>query len=552
MAFVAIGSEFKVNAETVTAATITTPVVSTAADGSYVVVWTYPFSPTDRDIRFRRFTADGVPIDTFERSLTGFGSNEYSPSVAMAPDGSFVSAFVRDTNGNEDVIVRRFDINGNLIGSEINVDTTQFPNQDQTDPAIAVHANGSFVVVWTDEAFTSDSNTQIRYRAYDSNGNPFETGSIPLTFSGTAFAPSVAFRSTNDPLAPTDFVVSWSQGSSSTDTDIVVALSSSISSNTFGYITANTTTALAQNFSDVAMDANGNVVVTWTHAYSANDDDIRFRRFNNGLTALSGEVDVDLSTGDQDESVIAMARDGRFVIAYEDDVTESIKFQEYAANGAPIGSRQQYDLNHGFEDNPDIAINADGTRMIIVSDDDASHSFDPWARGFRYELPVNIFGNNNANRLVGNARANLILGRGGNDVLLGGGGNDTMNGGMGNDVLTGQGGRDRFVFDINARFNRVSIGIDRVTDFVSSIDTVVLDRTTFTRITGTALRVADFASVGNLQQAQTSNALFTYIRSSGALYYNENRATAGFGIGGQFADFANGLALTRTSFTVVA
>ncbi|MBD1911743.1 MULTISPECIES: calcium-binding protein [unclassified Leptolyngbya] len=463
--------------------------------------------------------------------------------------------FKCDVNGDQDVIVRRFDSNGNQIGSDINVDTTQFPTQDQSDPAIAVHANGSFVVVWTDEAFTGDNNTQVRYRAYDSNGNPFETASIPLNnnFNGTAFAPSVAFRTTNDPAAPTDFVVSWSEGpSGSTDTDIVVALSSSISSNAFTYTTANTNTALAQDFSNVAMDANGNIVVTWTHAYSANDDDIHFRRFNNELTALSGEINVDISLGDQDEPVIAMTGDGRFVIAYEDDVTESIKFQEYAANGSPVGLRQQYDITHGFEDNPNIAVNADGTRLVIVADDDASHSFDPWARIFRAELPVNIFGNNAANRLVGNIRANLILGRGGNDTLIGGAGNDTMNGGTGTDVLTGQGGRDRFVFDINTRFNRTSIGIDRVTDFVSGTDTVVLDRTTFTRLSGTALSATNFATVGNLQQAQSSTALFTYIRSSGSLYYNENRAGAGFGIGGRFADFADGLALSRTNFAVVA
>jgi Ca2+-binding RTX toxin-like protein len=173
-------------------------------------------------------------------------------------------------------------------------------------------------------------------------------------------------------------------------------------------------------------------------------------------------------------------------------------------------------------------------------------------QNFTIQQPINLFGNAANNRLIGDSRNNLIVGRGGNDVLNGAGGNDTLIGGAGTDRLTGGAGRDRFTFDMNARFSKASMGVDIITDFVPGTDTINLDRTTFTKLASGVLPSTKFAAVGTLQQAQNRNALITYIQSTGALFYNENGAAAGFGTGGQFADLTNGLILRNTNFAVIA
>lgn len=95
----------------------------------------------------------------------------------------------------------------------------------------------------------------------------------------------------------------------------------------------------------------------------------------------------------------------------------------------------------------------------------------------------------------------------------------------------------------------MKVGI--ITGFAPGEDKIILDRTTFTRLTGSALRPKQFASVRTVKQARRSHALITYVRSTGALFYNENGVGAGFGKGGQFADLTNGLALSRNDVSII-
>lgn len=149
--------------------------------------------------------------------------------------------------------------------------------------------------------------------------------------------------------------------------------------------------------------------------------------------------------------------------------------------------------------------------------------------------------------LNGNKGNDQLAGDGGRDHLIAGDGNDTLQGGAGKDILEGGTGQDFFVFDINKRFKR-SIGIDTLTDFQRS-DRLVLDKTTFKSIKG---KRVSFAAVKSIDQVKESDALITYIRSTGALYYNQNGEDAGFGQGRHFADLTDGFSLRRSNFVVQA
>jgi large repetitive protein len=158
-----------------------------------------------------------------------------------------------------------------------------------------------------------------------------------------------------------------------------------------------------------------------------------------------------------------------------------------------------------------------------------------------------LMGTSNNDLLTGGEGNDTIKGLAGRDTLFGGNGNDTLVGGTQSDFLTGGIGSDSFVFDIDKRFNRRQIGIDQITDFTRNVDEIVLDRTTFK-----TLRGLSFASVGTITQAQKSSAQITYVRRTGGLYFNQNRAADGFGSGGQFADLTNGLRLSARDFTVIS
>jgi Ca2+-binding RTX toxin-like protein len=158
-----------------------------------------------------------------------------------------------------------------------------------------------------------------------------------------------------------------------------------------------------------------------------------------------------------------------------------------------------------------------------------------------------LLGGNGNDSLNGDAGNDTLLGSAGNDNLVGGLDQDLLNGGVGRDVLRGGAGGDRFVFDIDRAFNRILIGSDRVIDFQRGLDKITLDRTTFTAFRSNRI---SFASVANVAAAKSSTALITYVRGTGALFYNANQAAAGFGIGGQFAFLQNRSPLTARDFVV--
>ncbi len=141
-----------------------------------------------------------------------------------------------------------------------------------------------------------------------------------------------------------------------------------------------------------------------------------------------------------------------------------------------------------------------------------------------------------------------------NDILDGGNGNDTLIGGLGTDKLTGGVGSDRFTFDTNTAFSATTIGNDTITDFNFSEDFIVLDRTTFSAFTTTAATATGKAidpnefsviTTGGATAAGTQSSLIVYESSTGNLFYNQNKATAGLGTGGQFATLQTGLTETQ-------
>ncbi|NKJ44575.1 calcium-binding protein [Novosphingobium sp. SG720] len=121
----------------------------------------------------------------------------------------------------------------------------------------------------------------------------------------------------------------------------------------------------------------------------------------------------------------------------------------------------------------------------------------------------NIMGGNAAaNTLSGGDGNDVLLGRDGNDTLLGGNGADQLIGGSGNDTLTGGAGSDRFVI---SPFPEA--GIDRITDFVSGTDKIVLLNPALS-----GMLTADAFRIGTA--ALDSNDVLIYDRGSGNLYFD--------------------------------
>lgn len=169
---------------------------------------------------------------------------------------------------------------------------------------------------------------------------------------------------------------------------------------------------------------------------------------------------------------------------------------------------------------------------------------------------VNGTGNASDNNIGANSLANNLSGGDGNDSLFGDSGNDTLDGGSGNDILTGGLDSDRFLFNSNAAFVASAVGIDRISDFTSNSDKIILDKTTFTALNsgvGIGFNVTnEFAIVTDDFAASISTAKIVYNSGNGKLFYNQDGVTSGFGTGAQFATIANNPSLTGNDFEIVS
>ena len=163
---------------------------------------------------------------------------------------------------------------------------------------------------------------------------------------------------------------------------------------------------------------------------------------------------------------------------------------------------------------------------------------------------ITINGTTGNDMLHGTAANETILGNSGADHLFGGGGVDTINGGTGSDylygeagadVLTGGSGNDGFVFDVAP-----SSGVDRITDFSHTYDTIWLQDTVFTALTTTGPLASAAFYVGAAAHDATDRII--YNSATGAVLYDPDGTGSAPAV--QIALLGTGLNVTANDFNV--
>ncbi len=120
-----------------------------APDGSFVVVWRHGGSSAAFDIVGRRFDSAGGPIggEFVVNSVTT--GPQLRADVTVAPDGSFVVAWMSDGPSYTDVFARRFDASGAPQGADFQVNRDHRGDAGYLSSlAIAGAEDGTFVVAW--------------------------------------------------------------------------------------------------------------------------------------------------------------------------------------------------------------------------------------------------------------------------------------------------------------------------------------------------------------------------------------------------------------------
>jgi Ca2+-binding RTX toxin-like protein len=293
-------------------------------DRSYVVVWTGPgVIPGELDIYARKFDASGSPLGVAARVNTFTDANQIDPAIAMDDSGNYVivwSTSASSITPNSHVVsARRFSASGTALGPQFQMSASPSPTTGTTRPRVATDSNGDFVVVWQ---------ANISSEGYEIYGQRFSK-------DGLSVGPQFVVNSQASPG------LQW--------------------------------------MPDVAMDRDGNFIVTWVDEPTSN---VMARYFS--ATGVADEAFfVSSNLGVSDNPRIAMNRDGEFAIVWQSEASERIDVyaQRYDSQRRLMGG--EFKFHAATIDNqklPDVAIDHDGNLAFAWTGDNGLHVswFDKW------------------------------------------------------------------------------------------------------------------------------------------------------------------------------
>ena len=332
--------------------------IASDSSGNYVVVW-----DDGAEVYARKFNADGTAATVqFQVNTTTLGTQD-APSVAMDASGSFVVAWTGQDASGRGVYIQRYNAAGVAQGSETLVNAYTSLNQDQ--PAIAMNTSG-FVVAWASNG-QDGSVDGIYARRYDSSGNALGSEfRVNTHTSSDQKEPQIAMN------AAGSFVVTWSgDGQDGSGYGIYAQRYDANGVAAGSEFRVNTTTSNTQKYSSVAVDSNGNFVVTWTSEYQDGSwEGIYGQRYNSSGVAQGGEFQVATHTSmNQSSSNVSMSSDGRFLVTWssfdQDGSGWGTYAQEFASSGVKEGSEFRVSsTTSNFQEKSDVTWNNEKATIV--------------------------------------------------------------------------------------------------------------------------------------------------------------------------------------------
>jgi len=372
-----VGASFRVNDDPGTGWQ-DDPSIGMSAAGDFVICWRDDRSHYSGDIYAQRYNSSGDTVGANFRVNDDLGTDyQQSPWVATDAAGDFVICWQDQRSGNYDIYAQRYNSSGDTAGANFRVNDD--PGiESQAYPSIAMDAAGDFVICWYDRRASSDYD--IYAQRYNSSGDTVGAN-FKVNDVGTSYQrhPSVAMD------ADGDFVISWEDNRGG-NSDIYAQRYNS-SGDTVGVnFRVNNVGTGSQMKPKIAIDSAGDFTICWVDNRSGNYD-IYAQRYNSsgGSVGPNFRVNDDLGTSSNWWPSVAMDTDGDFVICWYDERTGDydIYAQRYNSSGDPVGANFRVSDDQGttYQGYPSIAMDTDGD-FVICWEDQRSGDEDIYAQRY--------------------------------------------------------------------------------------------------------------------------------------------------------------------------
>jgi len=295
---------------------------------------------------------------------TRTSNNQRVAAIAMGAEGSFVvvwSSYGQDGNSNG-IFGQRFDPNCSPIGDEFPINTTTSGNQKE--PSVATDTAGNFIVAWQGPGLLEDEEQDIFIQRFDPNCQPLGDELLINTYTqGKQQHPKAAMRRDGA------FAVVWESERLEIDTTVV---SCQLFDANGLAVSEEFEVSLLDDcrYPDVAMDPNGKFAVVWMEDGSSNNL-IMVRLYNADGSARTKPLDAStIKFNTITRPSIAMDANGYFVVAWDGDPNhasdDDVHARLFDPNGTPLG--EQFIANTALADAqqyPQVAMNNMGEFVIV-------------------------------------------------------------------------------------------------------------------------------------------------------------------------------------------
>jgi hypothetical protein len=307
------GEEFRANATTTS--NQSRPAVAAAA-GGFVIVWQSDQGGSGPDLFGQLYDASGAPRGGEFAVNAALEGPQATPAVAMAADGRFVVAWADLDNDQTawDIGARLFAADGSPAGLEFVVNTVEESNQN--GPAVGMAADGAFVIAW-DGSVNEGSTFGLFARRFGADGTP----------RGDEFAviPELAANLRDPTLAVEPdggFVAAWQAPggeAAAAGYDVYARRFAADGAPRGGAFPVNTHSAGDQTAPAASAGQGGGFVVAWqSDGQDGAGLGVYARAFDAGGVPITGELPVNTRTeGDQSAAAVAAGPGGAFLAAWQ-------------------------------------------------------------------------------------------------------------------------------------------------------------------------------------------------------------------------------------------
>ncbi len=315
----------------------TDPQVNYLPNGNFLITW-----ESSGDIYGRVFDNTGSAVND-EFLINQHSGGTQLMQVTSLSNGGFVITFTSNDGGRSGQEIHAIiftpdnsSSSGFSAGSEFTVNASNA--QTQTLSQVAAN-DGGFMVVW--ESKNQDGSLEgIYYQYFDNDGNPlFATDQLVNDTTERA--------QTDPQITALDngsFVISWTSDTGSSNTDVYAKIINADGSSSNSEFLVNTTTNLSQYDSSIASLTNGGFVITWTsYSQDGDADGVFARMFDASGNPISVETQVNTFTSsEQNNSSVAGLADGGFIVTWDsknqDSSNDGVYAQQFNSDGSLSGS----------------------------------------------------------------------------------------------------------------------------------------------------------------------------------------------------------------------